>query len=442
MINHDFDSIMHNSKHGLNMLILLLPVTASLGAYIMPVKVGYFHLFGFRLLCIFLAVISIAKLDKKWWNNIILRRYVLLGYLWMCWGLAGLFWTPSVHAGIIELAAIVFGFGLVIALCNLDCYGREGVELIRKGWVMAYIGTGLIAIWELATHKHLSGSYYVQRAAGYILDRSRIAISTFGNPNDYGAFIVLCLPFLLWSYESKESRLARAAYVSLIVSSIALVLYTSSRLALIGILFQLGLYVFVVRPKLLWCVVTLILIAIMSIGVYYKHPTTTLPIMHKFRAIALGDTSVQTRINLTKNGMWLTYCSRGIGVGPAGFAELVKSKDLPFSTGYIANPHNFWVEVLAQYGVLVFSAVVSFLSRIVVIAIKTMRMDRRVIRSGYLDCVSVAVLIGVAGYVFAAAASSSYVKESVNWMWLNSMAMMGGFLHRETTLSRVEYRST
>jgi teichuronic acid biosynthesis protein TuaE len=119
--------------------------------------------------------------------------------------------------------------------------------------------------------------------------------------------------------------------------------------------------------------------------------------------------------------------SKGIGVGPGGFEYAMQSSAATYPTQNIINSHNFWIEILSQYGLLVF---LGFVLWFVYLWIMTLRIRHAAIKQKNmrLKIVSETLLIGLLGYVFAAVATSSFMVVSTNWMFLSSIMIIGVYL--------------
>src|ERR1051326_7926243 len=176
-------------------LLVLIPITAACGPYLLPINVGGVTLYAFRtiVLCALPLLLTLAggrvPLTKSslWFFSTM--------YAWLVWGSASLLWTPDPRIGATEVITLVFGSAaaLVVVLgCELV---PNGIEYVRRGWLLAYLASAAVAVWELRTHQHLQSSF-TERTPDYA---QGVLVSTFGNPNNYAAFIVLAFPFLLWS---------------------------------------------------------------------------------------------------------------------------------------------------------------------------------------------------------------------------------------------------
>ena len=399
-------------------LVILLIATAALGPYLFPIHIEGINLFGFRLLSLLaLALLPILTRNLDWRRNPITKIYIALGVTWLAWGSLGLLWTPDFPAGIKELLSIGLGFAIGIIFLCLQSYTDDGLMSIGWGWMVAFLLTASVAIWELTTSHHLSGSYLAHNST-----LRRIA-STFGNTNDYGAFLVLSYPFLWLVYQRTKSPQLRWGQWLLIASVPVLVIFTASRLSAIAFFMQLlVLTASFLRNKHKHSQ-SLILVTLSAIILItgMLNPTTDI---HRKMSAAVHISSpqnkkkhsFQSRIFLTLNGLWLTEQTSGRGVGPGGFEYFQLNKLVPYHTR-VSNPHNFWIEILSQYGILVFCLFVSWYLSLYVIAFK----KRQTSTSGIL-------LAGLVGYIFAAVANSSYMAQQTNWVFLASIMILAVYL--------------
>lgn len=405
-------------------LIALLVVAAALGTSFLSVNVGGVNVYFFRLLVVFVILASpVISYRYGWLKERVPSQFLLAGYLWVLWGSVSVFWSPNFTAGVEDVVAVGFGFGIGVALLTLGATESKGIEWLRRGWMGAFLITGAIAGWEIVTGNHLPGAW-VESAPDYALDRA-IVISTFGNPNNYGAFLVLSLPFLLYSRERVRSRFLKLLYGLLIPVFFGLLFLTGSRSALLGALLQMGTYIFIfggVRR----IVATLLALVTSILGlVYIGVSIEDLRLFAKLQTVLQGNAleggSLSMRLGLTLNGLWMVLISFGMGIGAGGYEMVAQHPDLPFSTGGLINPHNFFIEIIAEYGVLIGIVFAFLIGRFLYISVKGYG------RGGGLAA-QTGVLI-VVGYMFAMLANSTYMSQPSNWMAICSLMCISGSVH-------------
>jgi hypothetical protein len=412
-------------------VVILVSVTAALGPYLLPIEAFGINFYTYRFLVLLLFVLSPLFAPRiRWWGSPVARFYLLLGCFWILWGWASILWAPDPSSAIRDVASVGLGFGAGLVLLNLRSFTGSGLDALRRGWLLAYVVTAAIAIWEKLTGNHLP-SHFVKNAPDYVLND--VVISTFGNPNNYGAFLLLSVPFLLWSLSIVKMRLHKVFYMGLLLALPVLVFLSASRVAILGLVVQLLVCGLLTMRQ--WRsfvgILSIACLFFLLIGWYLQSDT----LVARKLALAFGNEvrlggSIALRRNLVLNGLWFAYISGCLGIGAGGFEHLIQNRSAPFATGHIFSPHNFWIEVLSQYGVLVFLGLVVWVLYLISVAIRSRRIfiARRHATS---RVISEMILVGFVGYLFATTTSSIYIVQSTNWMFLGSMVAMGTFLRNQ-----------
>jgi teichuronic acid biosynthesis protein TuaE len=413
---------------------LAMPVTAALGQYLFPVNMGL-QLYGYRMLVMLALPLLLFATRGRISLGKPARLFALTFYLWLVWGAASISWTPDVAAGFNEVMTVAFGAAaaLVIALCC--ALVANGTDLLRRGWVVAYVATVIIAVWELSTHQHLPSSF----AEAGVEGAGGLVVATFGNPNNYAAFIVLAFPFIIWSLGM--ARGARWLFYLLLCLSVPVVLVlTAGRLGLVALVLQGATLMVLQRRRgasLKWFLPLAAIVMIIAVMMLQANPRVL------SKLLVIGDEvnrgSGSARLNLSLNGLQFTAESFGFGKGAGSFEQLILSGQGKLPTAHISNPHNFWIEVLSQYGLLVFSCLVgSLLYACSVVA----RLSRSAsMRGANHYWPLVALGLGLAGYWLVAVENSRFIPQPINWAFLGSvmaltsqlLAWNGGGLVASTT---------
>lgn len=422
------------------MAVTALPLTAALGPYLIPIPLGGVTLYAYRALVLILATASLLLFPRyDWWQIPVARAYAAVGGFWIFWASLAAFWAPSLERALLEVAALGFGFVTGITMLQLGSHVLPTLNALRRGWVLAFLATGAVAGWELATGQHLPSSAVERAGPGGL---QGIAISTFGNQNNYAAFLLLAAPFLLWSHTASRSRLRRIFYTGCLVLLPALLFVTASRISLLGLIAEAG-FLWLIAPRYRSrLLVYLAVLAALGFVVFYLlglegRMVYELSVMLGGSGFGGGGGSVSKRWNLMLAGLWLLVGSGGLGVGPGGFEAVLRQRLVPFDTGGLVNPHNFWIEVVSQYGVPVFGA---FVLWILYLAHKVNRKRRRSVldpEAFQTRQVAVTVLVGLVGYLFAAVANSTYMVQSTNWMFWASIVVMAAYLWRKRVVAVV-----
>ena len=406
-------------------LIVLLVLTAAVGSAVLSVRVGGITVYPFRLLVLtVLLAAPLLQYRLSWLSEDVPRAFAFVGFVWLVWGGCSVFWSPSFAGGVEDVFAVGFGFAVGVALLTLGAAQMSSLRWLRRGWVLAFLVTGAIAIWELVTGNHLPGAY-AERAPDYAL-RS-IAISTFGNPNNYGAFLVLCLPFLLHSRQQSDSLVLATCYEVLLILFFGILFMTGSRSALFGAVVEMGVLV-VFFGAIKRGIAILGMGAVLVAGLLYAgFSFEDLQLLSSLQVLlsdsAFEQGSLRARLGLTLNGVWMLLSTVGIGVGAGGYELAAQNPDLPYYTSGLVNPHNFWIEVLSEYGIVVGGLFVGMMGLFFLRSLQSYWARR--------GPWAQTALLMLVGYFFASLANSTYMAQPTNWMAIASIMCIVGALERE-----------
>lgn len=399
-----------------------IPLTAALGFYLLPVPFFGFYLFGFRLLIgVLLAYLLLRKQPMVLNCGRESALFFRLGLAWVSWGMlavlwSALFWKFSIGSGLSEITSVAAGFLYAIVLLNLVVGLPRGMDALRVGWSLAFVVTGLVAVWEILSGGHL---------AGYATDNMTVEpaiYSTFANPNNYAAFLALAFPFLVWSFRLAKG-FQRVAFLLLCLCLSVLVVMTLGRLGLLALVIE---WCLLIGLNVKWSSWRVIVVPVGLATVILLVAQYDL-ILAKFLSIPFelnNGGSAEIRMNLVRNGLNFLAVSYGAGIGPSNYesaTDVVGFNCLP--TGGIVNPHNFWVEISSQYGLVVF---VMFLCWMGCLVSRAWRARRAAILNNdlHVRLAAETVLVGLAGYIFAACENSSYIPQQINWIFLASLLVI------------------
>jgi hypothetical protein len=173
---------------------------------------------------------------------------------------------------------------------------------------------------------------------------------TFGNVNNYGAFIVFIVPYLLWGI--LDDIKGKLFYFIALILGVSFIVINGSRMGMFVAGFQIMCFsvLYVKKIKLkhiiggLACLAFIVVLLPVDINKLFYTMNYRLP-------NTLGDESANERLAMIKCGFEMLKTSYGFGIGAGGFEAAVVYQ--PSFLGKIINPHNLFVEIFAQYGVLI-----------------------------------------------------------------------------------------
>jgi O-antigen ligase len=414
------------------LILLLMPTLAAVGPNVGFGLAGV-TLYAFRLAVVIALPVLLLILGGRIRLRFSARMLLALVAVWTAWGLASLAWTPDPMAGASEVFSLMIGSGAALAIAISAELAPDAMNQLRRGWVTAFVITGLVAYWELRTGRHLQ-SHYTETTP---VDSQGVLISTFGNPNGYAAFLVLAFPFLAWS-AGIAKRFARIWAVTLCIAAPGLVVLTLGRLGLVALALEaITLTVLNMRrgaSSALGVLAIGVLIGGVVLAALQFSPETVDKVLHLGLEFHRGG-SASARLNLMLSGLQFTTDSFGFGTGAGSFERMIESGSANFDTYGAINPHNFWIEILSQYGIIVFSLVVAWLVHVSGRMWRAVRVNKAGDATQYWP--PMAAITAMLGYVFAALASSRFLAEPCNWVFLSTLMVISDRL----STSRQEHES-
>ncbi len=329
----------------------------SLGA-VLVLTLSYFFPLFYRLTHILavlvplIALVSMVVQNKKlildkWTAEI----YVFLG-LWFVYSLIGLAWAKDLRLAeeyTRRVGVYILTFILFSQLFRKVQY-RQHAHLIFQIIAYSYC---LIYVWEIVTWEHLP----VSRLYGVNVP---IPTGVYFNENNSAVMLLLLSPFLTLKTPLTTGITGRIISLAVFLFILVAGAIQNSRIA-VFFMALLGLYYFF-RAK--W-MLKLISIVIISLGLVIF--TVKFPNEYRFSKLLLQKqivstlnegksymmTSSKIRSQVNHESIDIAAQSKLLGVG-AGNYEVYMSQGRYHRTSWVLNAHNWWFELLANFGLLIF----------------------------------------------------------------------------------------
>jgi teichuronic acid biosynthesis protein TuaE len=390
------------------------------------------NLFAFRIAVLAASFVPLLVNPRlEWLGDAAVRFYALVGVVWIFWGTLAVFWAAGTEPAVVNLLAVAFGFLTVLALLNLRANTTRGVRWLFRGWVAAAFVTGAIGVWEFVTGNHLPGSWIDNTPARV---QRLVVISTFDNPNNFGAFLLLASTVVLYQMETARSMVLRWTLFVVVLWLFVLAVLSTSKIAVVAMLTVILVYVVrAVQHKAMAVGMVIALLGGFVASLTYLGGD--LDLLTDVVAFAEGGLTLQqstlSRVNLFLAGIDMTVSTYGLGVGGGNFSYLMERGYSELWTRDIVDPHNWWIEILSQYGVLVFALYVGFLAYVSLYSLRASRREGSLPRF---------LLPFVLAFVLSGFANSSYVLQPTNWLFLGTILMMVSCTKTSTRGSRANGR--
>lgn len=402
----------------------LVFITGFFGVVLFPINLGPFTLFPYRIFLVLLWGLFLARMLIH--GKVVLPLYRIKPYMaffgiWTVYAVFSLGWAAAKGDAICHVLFLFMGVSLLFfAVIYFSNY--RDLRRLYMIWFSIFCLLILIGFWEHRTGQHLPVSgYYETKLLSlepYVIPLVKYRpTGVFNNPNDYATFLALSIPFGLSLARYYRKLWLRAFGMATVLLGGYLILATGSRGNLLALLLELGfLWFFLVRGfrrlKLAVALtaavgVALVIAPALARAILQNATEQLASILYE---IPLESGSIYVRRNLIKNGLLFVYQTAGFGVG-AGNAEYWIENFARYNTFGILNLHNWWLEVLVDYGIFIFAGYLIFYLSIVR---RLWRMYKHTTGTQRMICE--ALLLSLVGFSIASVSSSSIMAFAPQWI--------------------------
>jgi len=421
-------------------LWLLVVVFAFIGGNVMTYPLGNFHIFPFRILLllylfIFLVVIFLnrGRINLPV-NNKEIKFCLIFLLIWLIYGAISFIWAASKIDCIRHIFFLFAGISIIFfTLYNFN--NEQRIKQLYLFWVLTIVCLIGIGIWEIFTGHHLPA-----------YDRNSLlkeSSGVFTNPNDYATFLSLTIPFSYGLLRYNKNIFYKILGALLIIIAIYFIIFNKSRanmiaiilegIALIFLSIKKNRFRFFMRISVLLLVFLLVFISLPQfaknfLSLQYKKLPSELQykkISKEFSSLTSNAKDIRTRKNLLKNGLVFLKSTAFMGVG-AGNNEWHQENRNIYDTYGKTNMHNWWMELLVNYGILIFILYLLFYIFLIMSLFKATKSHIRIIK-----IMSECLFIALIGFSIASISSSSIMTNKAIW-FLFATAIVIINIHKST----------
>ncbi|MFB8189659.1 O-antigen ligase family protein [Microbacterium sp. NPDC055988] len=313
------------------------------------------------------------------------------------------------------------GFAILLGAAAVRVSSRT-FDAAIVGWTFAYGLAVIVAIMEKYFGFVPQNSFLVLR--GYALESVGLS-SLFGNPNAFALFLLASSVVFMPYAVSARRPIVRVLYYALQLSTLYFMIESGSRTGLTCLLvvMVITLWHLLHKRDLARMLLILVVIALVAVQALTASGTAFFNDLRENSLFTSDDGSFLLRFNLVRNGLLFASESPLIGIGPDQYeAHMLTRQDL-YPTSFIINPHNGFVEMLSQYGIVVFLLFVLFLLQTAVSAWKLMRSASSKRDKAYM--VGQAQLLLIVLLPFASTMHSTFLGAPGAWLYLFALIALG-----------------
>lgn len=400
----------------IKILVYISIITSMIGsASVFAIDAGIFQLSLFRVSILLLFLYIIIKMlikDKKIrLNNQKSNSYsIKFMFIWIIYAFFSLAWVKDYNAWMRTLFFLFIG---LLSYIIISKYLKSKFDILlafRLIFIMILIHN-LLGWYEIYTNNYIFLS--IDRIAKYT--RLNHPVSTFGNTNDYATFMLFSVWVSYICLINAKNIISKFIYISLIISSVLLLISTSSRANLLGVILSMMLFIVLSMKRKKTRNISLALLGIVFL-IVLLNPESIKSLFISINENLNINFSSQSgsdfvRINLIKNGLFFLISTLGFGVG-AGNIEYWMSHKAMYNTGGVLNIHNWWLEILVGYGVVIFIMYIVFYFKL----FRSFYRKFKYSRSKVDMSMSLGIMCFMIGYVIGSISSSSNI--SSEWLWV------------------------
>ena len=219
-----------------------------------------------------------------------------------------------------------------------------------------------------------------------------------------------------------------------VAGAIYLIVITGSRANILAILLELIIFLVIVnfkqKIKLIVDLVVCMLILLMFLSVpvqegFFSQTTGQVSSVVTQTVEKIG--SMYVRLNLIRNGLSFLRSKAGFGVGAGNF-EYYMSNFAIYDTKRIINSHNWWLEILVNYGIFIFIGYIIFYLSIILNLRKIYyeKLNR------YEKIICEGLLISLIGFSLVSLGPSSIMAFRPQWLlFAFALAFLNYILNKE-----------
>ena len=349
----------------------------------------------FILFCVYEIVITLYQIIKTKKIKIPKSKYLLFMIIWFFYALITVVWAKSLTFWVKNTFFLFLGFASVFIMVK-HLKSKYDFKMALLGFEIGVAIQVLIGWIEVVTNTH-------PFVAGGGSQFGRVPIGTLYNPNDFATFMLMAIAVCLVLYLITENTKLKAAHSALAINCLALLILTNSRANLMGVIAFMACAVLSMKPSKQKTFILIIcgLVALAFIVLFVLQLN-----------IKLGEgNSDSVRISLIASGFILLLKSCFLGVGTGQVEYWLGNYNLGFYLYGYTNIHNWWVELLATYGVIIFVLYLLFYFSMIKFFLKG-RNEKNETKAN----IAKIILCFLFGFIFACISSSSMI--SAEWFWV------------------------
>lgn len=377
--------------------------------FFINIRVLFFNLTLLRIILLGLFFILIAKQIES--KNLIVSssRYInsvlLFFIVWIVYGILQITWVIDRTSAIRQVYYLSLFFVLIyIILILLD--SKHIFTKLNK--FLYYMTTFFIifGVMELNFDIHFPNSRVIDQPELYYNIKRTTAV--FYNENDFSFYLTLITPMFLLNILYKKS-IKKLLNILLVGMIFYIIIANDSKLCLIALLIEIIVLMFLIGRKKTASFFLAVVIVCSLLFLQQSYLQNSYDLVKQQLYNQSGSASIRAELFFT--GLELLKRSYFLGVGPGNFEANIYAITYGKGIDGIVNAHNWWMELLVNYGLIGF-LIYLLIFFYMLIHLNKIRKSGERIYSFY----GTYFFISYIGFIISSASSSSIFYNWYQWL--------------------------
>lgn len=342
-----------------DIILFLLIASVFLGSQIYLFDLGAFHLLPsrlFMLIAFVLVLFGLCKYGYIRWTGKRIKWLIYFYLFWLFWSFISVLWSADIAFWFKQFISHLTGVFLILLFVNAvdnEDKLKTSIYIIMFMYIVVIVAGIMETVGGICLF-----AQDVRLEPIYGLGPFVYIPKTFwNNRNDFATVLAIYCPFLLTNIDTKEiNKRIRYLFIIIIAITFTFLIVTDSRANIFAFLLSLALFLLISanRSTLIKRIVLLLIsVSVLSMFIpmiwgYLQMNVSSVFDVQSYYAQA-GSNAV--RLNLVEEGLKKLSETYFMGVGCGNSTAYFFSSDV-FSRYGIASPHNYWLEIVLDYGLV------------------------------------------------------------------------------------------
>lgn len=269
-----------------------------------------------------------------------------------------LLWTPDKLEGLVQSVYFIIHFLFFFEIIVFSMSAVNAIDSISKGWMISVALTLFVALWEIITDNHLSISAQESERIfnnGSLIVQQKFASVTFYNYNSYVTYLCFAMPFIYYRLICiSKFHFKKIIPILIILLSVLCIVCNASRGGILTMATMFLIYI-LRQPKTKFTYLSVFILIAACICFVIKF-SDTLFLIITARSTDGGLFEGSSRFSIWIVAFKTFVNTMGFGTGIGG----INAGMSKFTTG-INIPHNLFLEILTEFGIVIFTIFICFL---------------------------------------------------------------------------------